>query len=112
MFLAAILAAWLGRISWFWPALYVSGPVLAIWVALGRVGQPRKAVFILSSLPMFLVDLFATAAATLASLGGCGRSGSPRGSADVQPASFATDAAPLKASPPAKRSTPAGVLSG
>jgi hypothetical protein len=69
VFLAAILAAWLGRISWFWPALYVSGPVLAIWVALGRVGQPRKAVFILSSLPMFLVDLFATAAATLASLG-------------------------------------------
>jgi peptidoglycan-N-acetylglucosamine deacetylase len=68
VFLAAILAAWLGRISWLWPALYVSGPVLAIWAALRRVGQPRKAIFVLSSLPMFLVDLLATAAATLASL--------------------------------------------
>jgi cellulose synthase/poly-beta-1,6-N-acetylglucosamine synthase-like glycosyltransferase len=69
VFLGAILAAWLGRMSWLWPVLYVSGPVLAIWVALGRAGQPRKAVFVLGSLPMFLVDLLATAAATLASLG-------------------------------------------
>jgi cellulose synthase/poly-beta-1,6-N-acetylglucosamine synthase-like glycosyltransferase len=69
VFLAAILAAWLGWISWLWPALYVSGPVLAIWVALGRVGQPHKAAFLLGSLPMFPVDLVATAASTLASLG-------------------------------------------
>jgi cellulose synthase/poly-beta-1,6-N-acetylglucosamine synthase-like glycosyltransferase len=69
VFLWAILAAWLERISWLWPALYVSGPVLAVWVALGRIGQPRKAIFVLGSLPMFLVDLLATAAATMASLG-------------------------------------------
>ena len=78
VFLGAILAAWLGRISWLWPALYVSGPVLAIWVALRRVGQSRKAVFILGSVPMFLVDLAATAAATLASLGRMRPQWSPR----------------------------------
>ncbi len=69
VFVGAILAAWLGRISWLWPALYVSGPALAIWVALWRVGQPRKSLFIAGSLPMFLVDLVATAIATLASVG-------------------------------------------
>jgi cellulose synthase/poly-beta-1,6-N-acetylglucosamine synthase-like glycosyltransferase len=68
VFLAAILAAWLGRISWFWPALYAAGPVLAIWAALGRVGQPHKVTFVLRSLPMFLADLAATAAGTMASL--------------------------------------------
>jgi 1,2-diacylglycerol 3-beta-glucosyltransferase len=68
VFLAAILAALLGRISWFWPALYLSGPLLAVWAGLHRVGQPHKTAYVLGSLPMFLFDLFVTAAATLASL--------------------------------------------
>lgn len=67
LFLAALALAAAGHIGFVWPALYLLAPALAVAIALWRAGAgARLAVYILFwAVPMFIVDIAATAAATV-----------------------------------------------
>ena len=67
--LAAIAAASFGQISLLWVLLFLLGPGLAVWIGLGRSGEPKWLRFILACAPMFVVDVLSTVVGTLASLG-------------------------------------------
>jgi cellulose synthase/poly-beta-1,6-N-acetylglucosamine synthase-like glycosyltransferase len=70
LFLAALALAAAGQIGFVWPALYLLAPALAVAVALWRVGAGAGlAVTILFwAVPMFVVDIAATVAATVNAL--------------------------------------------
>jgi peptidoglycan-N-acetylglucosamine deacetylase len=57
LWLAAVLAAAFGSVSWWWPAIYFASPIFAAWAGLHSAGEPRKLRFLLGCAPMFLVDL-------------------------------------------------------
>jgi poly-beta-1,6-N-acetyl-D-glucosamine synthase len=70
LFLAALALAAAGRIRFVWPALYLLAPAMAIEVALWRAGAGGKlaAYILLWAVPMFVVDIMATVAATVNAL--------------------------------------------
>ncbi len=66
LFLAALALAAAGHIRFIWPALYLLAPAMAVAVALWRAGTGWKlaAYILLWAVPMFVVDIAATVAAT------------------------------------------------
>jgi cellulose synthase/poly-beta-1,6-N-acetylglucosamine synthase-like glycosyltransferase len=70
VFLAALALAAAGLLRYAWPALYLSGPAAAAGCALWRAGLGMKitAYVLLSTLPMFAVDVTVTVAATVNAL--------------------------------------------
>ena len=70
VFLAAMVLALAGTISLAWPALYLSMPLAAIALALwrARLGKAVSAYVLFSALPMFLVDIAVSVAATVNAL--------------------------------------------
>ena len=67
LFLAALALAAAGQISLVWPALYLLAPAMTIATALWRADADRRltARILLWAVPMFVVDIAATVAATV-----------------------------------------------
>ncbi|MCP5115368.1 MAG: glycosyltransferase family 2 protein, partial [bacterium] len=66
VFLAITILALLGKVSVFWPLLYVAVPLLAIMVAIARARAGWwMGLRVVASLPMFFVDLVGALVATL-----------------------------------------------
>ena len=68
VFLAALVAALSGSLSWFWPFLYFAGPGLNICIALQRAHVSGGILLFVGCLPMFALDVCTTLSGTLASL--------------------------------------------
>ena len=68
VFLAVLVAALSGSLSWFWPCLYFAGPGLNICIALQRAHVSGGILLFVGCLPMFALDVCATLSGTLASL--------------------------------------------
>jgi cellulose synthase/poly-beta-1,6-N-acetylglucosamine synthase-like glycosyltransferase len=63
--LALAVAACLGAVSWWWPALYFAGPAATVGITLAQNHPGRRLAFLLRCLPMFAADLAVTVWATL-----------------------------------------------
>jgi cellulose synthase/poly-beta-1,6-N-acetylglucosamine synthase-like glycosyltransferase len=68
IFLAALIAAAGGTLSFRWPLVYLIGPVLPICAALWRAKDPGWVWIVLACPPMFVIDVCSTVVGALRSV--------------------------------------------